>query len=141
MVLLYFIPGLRIILGILLVIASALKFPDLKGFKNVVASYGILPRWAVKPAAYSQPFIEFIVGWWVLSGKYLYYGSLAGLALMLVADAFILKGFMQKKKMENCGCYGTSIAVPLTWKKVAENLIWTALFAILALAAYQAEML
>jgi len=139
MVLLYFIPALRIVLGILFVITASLKFPDLKGFKVIVASYNILPKWAVKPAAYAQPILEFIVGWWILSGKYLMYGAIAGLTLMLIADLFTIKGYMNKKKIENCGCYGTSIKIPLTWKKIIENLVWTALFAILALAAYQAE--
>lgn len=138
--LLYFIPALRIILGILYIVTSALKFPNLKGFAVIVASYNILPRQLVKPAAYAQPIIEFAVGWWILSGKELFYASIAGLLLMIVANVFIIRGMLQKKKMENCGCYGTAIKVPLTWKKAAENLIWTALFAVLAIAAYQAKL-
>ncbi len=138
MVLLYFIPALRIVLGILFVITGALKFPNLKGFSIIVASYGILPRWAVKPAAYAQPIIEFIVGWWILSGKQLYYAAIAGLLLMLVADVFVAIALIKKKKMENCGCYGTAIKVPLSWKKLAENIVWTALFVILIIAARQA---
>jgi len=139
--LLYFIPGLRIILGILFIIAGALKLPDLKGFSAIVASYGLLPKQLVKPAAYAQPFIEFIVGWWILSGKYLQYSSIAGLVLILAADVFVIKGLMQKKKMKNCGCYGAAIEAPLTWKKLAENLLWTLLFIALILAARQATLL
>lgn len=139
MELIYLIPALRIILGILFIISASLKFPNLKGFSVIIASYKILPRWLVKPAAYSQPFIEFIIGWWILSGKYLYYSAWAGLALIVVADLFLLKAFLQKKKIKNCGCYGTTVKIPLDWKKVIENAIWTILFIILIMAAQQAH--
>ena len=134
----YFIPALRIILGLLFIITGALKFPNLKGFMLIVASYNLLPRQLVKPAAYLQPFIEFLVGWWILSGMYLFYSAIAGLLLMIVANVFILKGLLAKKDMENCGCYGVAIKIPLTWKKFAENLVWTVLFIILIIAARQA---
>jgi uncharacterized membrane protein YphA (DoxX/SURF4 family) len=136
--LLYFIPGLRILLGILFIMTGALKLPNLKGFSEVVASYELLPRKLVKPAAYVQPFAEFMVGWWILSGKYLMYGAIAGLFLMLAANVFVLSGLIRKKKMKNCGCYGANIKIPLSWKRFAENIIWTALFIVLILAAQQA---
>ncbi len=130
----YLIPALRIILGLLYIVTAALKFPNLKGFSIIVASYGIIPRKFVKSAAYAQPIIEFIVGAWLLSGKNLFYASIAGLLLMIVANIFVLSALISKKKMENCGCYGVNIKIPLSWKKFAENLVWTALFIILAIA-------
>lgn len=135
MVLLYFVPALRIVLGVLFIVVSALKFPNLKGFSLIVASYGILPRSLVKPAAYTLPFLEFAVGWWVLSGKFLFYSASAGLFLMLVADFFVIKGFLNKKKLENCGCYGADIKVPLSWGKIVENVVWTILFILLIIAS------
>jgi uncharacterized membrane protein YphA (DoxX/SURF4 family) len=131
----YFIPALRIILGLLFIITSALKFPNLKGFSIIVASFGMLPRQLVKPAAYLQPFVEFIVGWWILSGKQLFYGATAGLLLMISANIFVAYALIQKKKMENCGCYGANIKVPLTWKKAVENLFWTVLLIVLMIAS------
>jgi len=140
MQLIYLIPGLRVILGILFILTGALKFPNLKGFSVIVASYNVLPRQLVKPAAYAQPVIEFAIGWWVLSGKYLVYSAIAGLLMMIVANVFIIRGLLMKKKMENCGCYGTAVKVPLNWKKLAENIIWTVLFILLILAGRQAEI-
>ena len=138
--LLYLMPALRIILGILFIVTGALKFPNLKGFSVIIASYKLLPRQLVKPAAYIQPFVEFFVGWWVLSGINLFYAAVAGLLLMIVATVFITKGLMEKKRLENCGCYGANITVPLSWKKFAENIIWIVLFIILIIAAYQVLM-
>ncbi len=138
--LLYLIPGLRIVLGILFIMAGALKLPNLKGFSVIVASYGLLPRKLVKPAAYVQPFVEFMVGWWVLSGKYLVYSASAGLLLMIAANVFVVYGLIQKNKMENCGCYGANIKISLSWKKFAENIVWTVMLIILILAARQATL-
>jgi hypothetical protein len=121
--------------------AGVLKLPNLKGFSIIVASYGLLPRRLVKPAAYTLPFIEFFVGWWILSGKYLVYGAIAGLLLMLAANVFVLSGLIRKKKIDNCGCYGANIKTPLSWKKFVENMVWTALFIVLILAARQAMLI
>jgi len=116
-----------IILGLLFVITGALKLPNLKGFSIIVATYNLLPKWLVKPAAYVQPFVEFGAGIWLLSGTNPFYSALLGLLLMITADIFVIKGLLEKNKMENCGCFGAAIKVPLTWKKLAENIVWTLL--------------
>ncbi|RJQ21391.1 DoxX family membrane protein [Candidatus Woesearchaeota archaeon] len=136
MELLLFVPALRIVLGLLLIVTGILKIPNLRGFSVIVASYGLLPRVLVRPLAYAQPFVEFVIGAWVLSGKQLFWGALAGLGLMLIANVFVLYALVQKKKMDNCGCYGVAVRVPLTWKKFGENVVWTLLFALLAFASY-----
>ena len=137
MVLAYFIPALRIVLSLLFVITSVRKLPDLKPFSVIVASYGVLPRKLVKPAAYSQPIIELIIGLWILSGRYLFQAAIAGLLMMIVANYFVLTALIKKKKMDNCGCYGVKVKVPLTWNKFYENLVWTGLFILLILATMQ----
>lgn len=138
---LYFVPFLRVVLGCLLIITASLKFPNLRGFSVIVASYGLLPRKLVRPLAYTQPFIEFVVGWWVLSGEFLVYSSIAGLALMVTANVFVLFALVKRKRMENCGCYGVDIKVPLSWKKFAENCVWILLFVALLLAALKLRSL
>lgn len=136
--LIYIIPALRIVLGLLLIITGFLKVPNLRAFSVIVASYGILPRKWVKPLAYTQPFIEVIIGSWVLSGQQLFWAGLAGMSLMAVATLFVLFALIKKKKMDNCGCYGVAVKIPLTWKKFWENIIWVALFALLAFASLPA---
>ncbi len=140
MVLLYFTPALRIILGLLFIITSTLKFPNLKGFAVIVASYNVLPKRFVKTAAYTQPAMEFIVGLWILSGKQLFYAAIAGFCLMMMANLFVAKGLLEKKKLKNCGCFGANIKVPLTRKKLAENIVWTLLLVLLAIAASSSLM-
>ena len=134
MVLEYLTPTLRIILGLFYAITGAMKLLNLKGFSIIVATYGILPRKLVKPSAYAQPIIEFAIGLWILSGKRLFYAAIAGLLMIIIANFFVLTALVKKKKIQNCGCYGVNIKVPLTWKKFLENIIWTALFILLSIA-------
>jgi len=118
-----------------LILMSSMKFADVKGFAKIVAKYKILPERFVAPASYAYVFVEFIFGWWILSGQYLLYASYAGLALILVADVFLLKAVIQKKQIVNVGCYGTIINSPASMLKVVEMLVWTVLFVLLVLAA------
>lgn len=134
--LIYIVPALRIVLGLLLIISGFLKVPSLRAFSVIVASYGILPRKLVKPLAYLQPFIEIVIGSWVLSGEFLFEAGLAGMALMGVTTLFVLFALIKKKKMDNCGCYGVAVKVPLSWRKFTENVVWVALFGLLAFASY-----
>lgn len=112
-----------IILGLLFVITAGLKFKDLKGFVNIVKAFGLLPS-KLSFLGYLQPFIEFIIGvMLIFESKMLLYSFLA-LGSMGIATIFLVYALMNNKKMDNCGCYGTAIKVPVTWKKVVENLIW-----------------
>ena len=126
----------RVILGGLLIFSGVIKFFGLRQFAIIVASYGVLPRQLVKPLAYGQPVIETIIGLWLLSDYELRWAALAGLAVFVVATFFVLAALIKKKKMENCGCYGTLIKVPLTWRKFFENLVWIALAALLTWSAW-----
>ncbi len=130
----YFVPLMRIVLGLLFIVTSLLKFHNLKGFSVIVASYDVLPKKLVRPLAYIQPFAEFVVGCWILSGRQLFYAAIAGLLLMVVANTFVLFALIKKRKMDNCGCYGVAVKVPLTWKKFYENLVWILLFVFFIIA-------
>lgn len=119
--------ALRIILGLLYIFASVFKFPDIKGFAKAITSFGIVPRKLVKPIAYLHPVAELAVGIAILFNIYLRDAAFLGLALIIIADIFVTYGYL-KKKMDNCGCYGIAIKVPITKYKLIENAIWTMLF-------------
>lgn len=128
---------LQLAIGTLFSFSGLIKMFDLKAFSVIVRQYGLLPRRLVKPLAYAQPFIETGAGLWILSNWQLRWASLAGLVMILIATVFVLAGLIQKKKIENCGCYGALVKIPLTWKKFWENTLWTALAALLAWSQWQ----
>jgi len=132
----YLVPALRLVLGLLLIITALLKIPNLRGFSVIVASYGVLPKPLVKPLAYLQPLVELVAGSWILLGRQLFWGALLGCVLMLAATFFVGVALVQKKKVQNCGCYGVAFKIPLSWKKFVENVVWVLLFALLAFAVH-----
>src|SRR3989338_1114660 len=141
MVLAYFVPGLRIVMGLLFIFSASLKLPDLKQFAVLVRYYGMLPSFAVSPLAYTYAFLEFIVGWWILSGQFIYHAAIAGLLVMVIVDVFVFTAYLRGKKLKNCGCYGAIIESPLTWKKLVESGIWTLLFVFFLFATMELKKL
>jgi uncharacterized membrane protein YphA (DoxX/SURF4 family) len=123
----HIILSLRIILGLLYVLASVFKFPDIKRFAASIASFGLVPRKLVKPIAYAHPVVELAVGIAILFNIYLREAAFAGLVLIIIADIFVTYGYF-KKKIDDCGCYGIAIKVPVTKYKLLENAVWTLLF-------------
>ena len=136
MIPIYVISLLRVILGLLFTFSGAVKFFDLKQFAIIVASFGILPRKLVKPLSRAQPIIETFIGLWLLSNVQLRFAAIASLGLLLVATFFVAAALVMKKKIQNCGCYGALVQIPLTWKKLAENVFWIALATVLTLGAW-----
>jgi putative oxidoreductase len=123
----YIVLALRIILGLLYILASVFKFPDIKGFATSIASFGLVPKRLIKPIAYFHPVIELGVGLAILFNIYLREAAFLGLIFIIIADIFVGYGYF-KKKIKDCGCYGIAIKVPVTKYKLLENAIWTILF-------------
>lgn len=126
----------HIFLGALLIITGLLKFPNVKGFVVIVASFRIFPGKLNKIIGISTPFIEVGLGLLLLLGFYadiitvlalLYFLSLLGLTtyIMLIG-----------RKISNCGCYGADIVEPITWGKVIENTAFSSLALSLVFAYY-----
>ena len=127
---------ISIILGLLFLISGILKIPNLKGFYIIVVSYGLIKGRLAKLFAYTLPFLEVIIGALFIFSSlvlkdnikefgYLIYFAPIIAALMLLSNTLaIIIALYKNKKMANCGCYGTAIKVPLSWKKVLENIIW-----------------
>jgi uncharacterized membrane protein YphA (DoxX/SURF4 family) len=136
MIPIFVVTPIRLILAMLLTFSGISKMFSLKKFSIIVASYGILPRKHVKQLAYAQPFIETFVGLWLLSGIATQYSSVACLLMTLLMTFFVAWALIQKKKMENCGCYGALVQVPLSWKKLAEDLFWVALAVVLVVGVW-----
>lgn len=117
----------RNVIGMLLTISGTMKLFDLKGFRNIIAFYGILPSWMLMPSAYALPFAEAGAGLALLFSFFTKYASVAAELLLASAITFLIIGLVKKKKMQNCGCFGTFIKIPLSWWEVAEDLFWLAL--------------
>ena len=114
----------RIFLGLILAFGGVMKLFDLKSFKFIVMQFGIIPRSLSKYFSYFLPFVEIIVGLALLF-KFMF-NFFIGLTLLMMTVYTIGSSLAlyQKKKIDNCGCYGTKIKVPLTWRKIVENIAY-----------------
>jgi putative oxidoreductase len=122
---------LRIGLGVLFVVAGAVKWADPTAFAQEIANYQLLPGLAPHLAVL-LPAIEITAGAVLLAGP-LVWRRAAAAALFLVTAAFtvavtaaVLRGLDI-----SCGCFGGDSA-KVTWLTVLRNL------ALLAAAAYLA---
>ena len=118
---------IRIILGLLFLASGILKLPDLKGFFVIFVKFGIIKGKIAKFAAYSFPFIEIIVGAALLVNFYITISALVALLMLAVSTLGVIYALYSKKKIDNCGCYGTSFKVPIDKKKIIENSLFLVL--------------
>jgi uncharacterized membrane protein YphA (DoxX/SURF4 family) len=118
---------IRIILGLLFAFASIMKIIDLKGFYLIFLQYGIVKGRLAKPSAYMLTFGELIIGISLLLNWQIKIFSGLALLSMLVSTYGLIHIYLNKKKLENCGCFGTAIKVPVNKRKITENIIWTVL--------------
>src|SRR3989344_8096608 len=114
----------RLFIGFMFIFSGFVKLPDLKGFWKIVIQYGVVPPKLTKPFAYSQPFIEMVIGAGILVGTIPVLWTGLALGMLVVATYFVYAGLRKGKEMENCGCFGVAFKVKLTWRKFWENVIW-----------------
>lgn len=116
----------RLLLGTYLAGTGALKLPDLKGFSKIVQKYGGMTKkhpWI----AYLIPALEVAIGIALLAGILLPISAAAALIMCATYTYGVSKALLEKKRMKNCGCFGTAIKVPLTKWSLVEDITCTIL--------------
>jgi uncharacterized membrane protein YphA (DoxX/SURF4 family) len=114
---------IRFLLAIVLIISGALKLLDLKGFFFIVVKYNLVKGKLARFLAYSLPVVEVIVGVMLILKLFLPIISLITLLLIITATAGVLYAYFKNNKLDNCGCYGTKVDVPINAKKIIQNII------------------
>ncbi len=115
---------IRILLALLFIITGILKAKNLKKFFIVVVSFDVLKGKLAKLFAYTLPFAEIIVGILVMFNLYPVWSSGLLLLMIVVSTLGVVIALIKRQKIDDCGCYGGALKIPVTWKKVGENSIW-----------------
>ncbi|MBT3813843.1 DoxX family membrane protein [Candidatus Woesearchaeota archaeon] len=115
---------IRVILGLLFLISGILKIRKLKDFFFIVVQYGILKGKLARIFAYTLPFAELIIGLFLLINYLPFITAILTLLLLLLSTSGLLYVIYKKKEMDDCGCYGGTVKVPIGLGKITENLIW-----------------
>lgn len=127
--------SLRIAIGAIFVYAGVLKIGTPESFADSIATFQLLPDFAVNLVALGLPPFEILAGLMMITG--IRHRS-ANLAILLLTVAFIV-GLMQglARGLEiDCGCFGSGKPSPLkTWLSLGRDLLLLAA----ALLTYRAN--
>jgi uncharacterized membrane protein YphA (DoxX/SURF4 family) len=115
----------RIILGLLFIVSGAEKvISPAENFFYVIEGYDVLPLWLARIVSVTFPWIELLVGLFIALGLWLrpaFYG------LLLISASFIGivgQAIIRKLPIENCGCFGNLIHLPLQGVIILDSTIF-----------------
>jgi len=95
----------RLLLGVVLVVAGALKLPDPAAAVRAVRAYRLLPEVLVGPVAFGLPVLEIAVGLALLAGLFVRTAAIAAAVLMVVFLAAGGAAWARGLQID-CGCFG-----------------------------------
>ena len=101
----------RLVLGGVFVYAAYTKLiQHWSLFAISINSYRILPDWAVELLARGLPWVELLLGLWLLAGVGLRYASGVASGLLLFFFAVMLRAHLKGQGID-CGCFGFGEAI------------------------------
>ena len=124
---------LRVALGLIFIYAGWVKLQDpWQLFAAGVASYELLPMWAVTFVARTLPWFEILLGVVLISGFFMRISSTTVAALLAVFFALIVRAYLQGKEI-NCGCFGGNEPIsPLTMLRDGSMLLGAVVLCVMA---------
>lgn len=111
---------LRVVLGILFIVAAWPKLADPAGFAQAVSHYRILPEPAERALALTLPPLEMLCGICLVLGVLDAGASAVVLTLMVVFTAAVFSALLRGLDI-SCGCFDTDGGARVGLAKVAEN--------------------
>lgn len=98
----------RLILGGVFAYAGAIKILDPGGLAASIRSYGLgLPEWFVSLSAHALPYLEVLLGLYLILGLFTKASAWATNVLMLVFIAALAQGALRGLEID-CGCFGSA---------------------------------
>ena len=125
---------LRLVLGVIFVVAGASKIGHAAEFAQQIAMFRLLPQPAVAPVAIVLPFLEVLLGGYLIIGLFTRVAAWVAAALLLVFDLAIASAVMRGLAL-SCGCFGPNDKTVTTWTEVGRDAIFVVLAVIVALRA------
>ncbi len=125
---------LRVVLGVIFIVAGASKIGHAIEFAQQIAAFGLVPRALVAPMALGLPFLEVLLGGYLVLGLFTRTAAWIATVLLAVFDLAIASAVMRGLHL-SCGCFGPNDSTVTTWWEVARDAAFVLLALIVALRA------
>lgn len=118
----WWILGLRLGLGLLLLATGLGKLLDVPGFIEVIGTYELgLGSVARTVAAWSIVAIELWLGLWLVAWRRPTAAAACAVVLNLGYTVVLADALRRGLQLSNCGCFGVFFPSPLTWLSPLES--------------------
>ena len=106
---------IRILLGCLFITSGFEKLSSsYQNFLYVVQNYDFLPATLASLAAHTMPWVEFLVGVFMVTGLWTKQALVAACLLFLSFMGVVGQALVRGLEISECGCFGGLISFPLT---------------------------
>ena len=124
---------IRIAIGAIFIVAGVSKIGHADAFAAQMAGFRWpLPQAVIGPAAIALPYLEVLLGGYLIVGLFTRTAAWIAVALLLLFDAAIASAVVRGMHV-SCGCFGPNDTTVTTWGEVARDAIFVLLAAIVAL--------
>jgi uncharacterized membrane protein YphA (DoxX/SURF4 family) len=125
---------LRVVLGVIFVVAGASKIGHGAEFAAQIAGFRILPQPVIAPMALALPFLEVLLGGYLIVGLFTRASAWIAVLLLAAFDGAIASAVVRGMTV-SCGCFGPNDKTVTTWGEVARDAIFVVLAIFVALRA------
>jgi uncharacterized membrane protein YphA (DoxX/SURF4 family) len=124
----------RVVLGLVLLAAGVLKAGHPVELAATLATFRLLPSQIVGPLALALPYVEILLGGYLIAGLFTRVAAAVGCAQFVIYASAIASAIV-RHIAANCGCFGPNDVAVADWPHVGFDL---ALAAACAFVAYGA---
>jgi uncharacterized membrane protein YphA (DoxX/SURF4 family) len=112
---------LRVALGLVFAIAGGLKIGHFDVFASQIAGFELLPRALIAPLALLLPFVEVLLGAYLIIGLFTRAAAVFAAAQLAVFAAAIASAVVRGISA-SCGCFGPADQTRTSWPEVVRDL-------------------
>jgi uncharacterized membrane protein YphA (DoxX/SURF4 family) len=123
---------LRVVLGGIFIVAGASKVGHADVFAAEIAGFRLLPEAVIAPLATVLPFLEILLGGYLILGLFTRTAAWIAVAFLAAFDLAIASAVIRGMSV-SCGCFGPNDATVTTWGEVARDAVFVALAVVVAL--------
>lgn len=128
----WFVLAARVVLGVIFVVAGVSKVGHPDVFAAQIAGFRLLPAALVAPLAISLPFLEILLGAYLILGLFTRTAAWVAVVLLAVFDLAIASAVIRGMSV-SCGCFGPADTSVTSWPEVIRDFLFVVLAAIVAL--------